>query len=53
VKIGYWGEAILKVTPEYEECRRQAPNTMWRSAASIRRPPPKSNGAISLQAGSK
>ncbi|MCX8035624.1 MAG: nickel pincer cofactor biosynthesis protein LarC [Candidatus Sumerlaeia bacterium] len=24
VKIGYWGETILKVTPEYEECRRQA-----------------------------
>jgi hypothetical protein len=24
VKIGYWGEAILKVTPEYESCRRAA-----------------------------
>jgi len=24
VKIGYWGDAILKVTPEYEECRRVA-----------------------------
>jgi len=24
VKIGYWGERILKVTPEYEECRRLA-----------------------------
>lgn len=24
VKIGYWGEEILKVSPEYEECRRLA-----------------------------
>jgi hypothetical protein len=24
VKIGYWGDEILKVTPEYEECRRLA-----------------------------
>jgi uncharacterized protein (DUF111 family) len=24
VKIGYWGERVLKVTPEYEECRRLA-----------------------------
>lgn len=24
VKIGYWGDEILKVTPEYEDCRRIA-----------------------------
>ena len=24
VKIGYWGDRVLKVTPEYEECRRLA-----------------------------
>jgi uncharacterized protein (DUF111 family) len=24
VKIGYWGDEVLKVTPEYEECRERA-----------------------------
>lgn len=24
VKIGYWGDEVLKVTPEYEECRQLA-----------------------------
>jgi uncharacterized protein (DUF111 family) len=24
VKIGYWGERVLKVTPEYEDCRERA-----------------------------
>jgi len=24
VKVGYWGDQVLKVTPEYEECRRLA-----------------------------
>ena len=27
VKIGYWGDQLLKVTPEYEECRRLAAAT--------------------------
>ena len=24
VKIGYWGDEVLKVSPEYEDCRRLA-----------------------------
>jgi uncharacterized protein (DUF111 family) len=24
VKIGFWGEEVLKIAPEYEDCRRIA-----------------------------